>query len=95
MNQENAREIALIALQYLATDPERMGRFLSMTGIDPGNMRDAIREDETLIAILESLMQDESALLAYSENTGQEPGSVRSALCALDPHFGKTLGWEY
>ena len=39
MDQEEAEAIALSALAFLAEEPERLGRFLALTGMGPAELR--------------------------------------------------------
>jgi Protein of unknown function (DUF3572) len=39
-----AEALAVAALGFIASEPERLGRFLAMTGIGPDSLRAAARE---------------------------------------------------
>ena len=41
--REAAEMLAVQALTFIAEDPERMGRFLAATGLEPGQIRAASR----------------------------------------------------
>jgi hypothetical protein len=84
-HKDAAEQIAVVALNYLASDPEHLGGFLAATGIGPHNLRDAAREPHFLAGVLRYLMQDESLLLAFAANAGFTPEMVVQADVVLSP----------
>ncbi len=78
-----AENLAAKAFAFLAAEPERLERFLSLAGIDPGNIRAAATEPGFLAAVMEHLMADEPLLLAFAANEGVKPGQVVKAARAL------------
>jgi hypothetical protein len=81
--REAAESLAVQALNYLATEPERLGRFLALSGIEPGAIRAAAREPGFLAGVLEHVAQDEALLVAFAAHAGIEPGAVDKARRAL------------
>ncbi|MGC1779847.1 MAG: DUF3572 domain-containing protein [Xanthobacteraceae bacterium] len=81
--RENAEIMAVQALSFLAEDPERLGAFLSMTGIGPDAIRDAAREPGFLAGVLEHILDNEPLLLAFAEAAGLDPADVARARNAL------------
>ena len=82
-----AGELALRALAFLAQDEERVGRFLALTGLDPGDIRASLLEAGFQLAVLDHLASDEALLLAFAEAEGLRPeavGRARRALGACD-----------
>jgi hypothetical protein len=79
LNREGAETLALTALGFLAEDASRLGRFLALTGIGPSELRSQAEAPQTLSAVLEHLLQDESLLLVFSASTGVKPESVAEA----------------
>lgn len=69
-SQDEAEALALMALAFLAEDPMRLGRFLSLTGIAPEELRQAADAPPTLAAVLDHLMGDESLLLMFAAEKG-------------------------
>jgi Protein of unknown function (DUF3572) len=80
---EEAQEIAIKALAFLAGDSERLGRFLAITGLGPENLRAASAQKGFLGQVLHYLSQDESLLLAFAGENGMLPGRVSRACQAL------------
>ena len=75
--------LAIQALAFIAEEPERMGAFLSVTGIAPEAIREAARESDFLAGVLEHMLADESLLMAYAGSTGIDPAAVAQARRAL------------
>jgi len=83
MTPEEAEALAVAALSYLATDPERLGTFLGETGLDPESIRSAAGGPGFLPAVLDYLLGREDILLAFAEEQSIDPASVASARRAL------------
>ena len=79
LSVEAAEELAISALAYLAGNPEALGRFLSLTGIGPADLRAAAREPGFLAGVLEFFLADESMLLAFVEDAQVRPTMVAAA----------------
>jgi Protein of unknown function (DUF3572) len=80
---ENAEAMAIEALGWLAGEPERLGRFIALSGLGPDNLRDAASAPGFLAAILDYLGSNESLLVAFSEESGRRPQDVARAAQAL------------
>ena len=78
-----AEEIAAMALQYMADDAELLSRFLSLTGLAPGDLREASSQPAFLIAVLDFFLGHEPNLLKFAEDSNLHPESVVEARSAL------------
>ena len=78
-----AEEIAGRALLFLAEEPRRLGRFLVETGIGPDELRASAGSAETLAAVLDHLLRDESELLVFAAGAGLKPEEVAQAHAVL------------
>ena len=87
--REMAETLAIQALAFIAEEPERMGAFLSVTGIAPEAIREAARESDFLAGVLEHMLGDESLLIAFADSAGIDPAEVARARGAFG---GK---WEH
>ncbi|MFK8036303.1 MAG: DUF3572 domain-containing protein [Hyphomicrobiales bacterium] len=76
---EEAEAISIQALTYFAQDPESLERFLSLSGITADRIREAAKSPGFLAGVLDYLMQNESLLLTFSENTGVRAETIISA----------------
>lgn len=89
MSRDEAETVAVAALGFLAGDPERLSRFLALTGIDPGNIRTVAGHPAFLASVLDHVMSDESLLLAFSANGGIAPERIAPARRLLDSATGQ------
>ncbi len=80
---ENAAELAIVALSWLAQQPEELSRFLALTGIDPGAIRAAASEPGFLAGVLDYIRGNERTLAAFAEHAGVPPLQVGRARAAL------------
>ena len=83
ITMEYGENLAILALGFLAGDPERLGRFLSLAGIGPESVRQAARDPEFLAGVLDHVTSDEPLLLAVAEHAGVKPEAVMRARAAL------------
>ena len=93
LGREEAETIAVQALGWLAADPERLGRFLALTGLAPETVRRAAAEPGFLAAVLDHVSADEVRLTAFAAETGLDPAraaEARERLGGPDP----AGGWE-
>ena len=83
MRQEQAEDIAISALSFIASDPERLDRFLAVTGLDPAALRAAAGAAGFLSGVLDYLCSDEALLLALAAEQDMRPETVALAQRAL------------
>jgi hypothetical protein len=81
--QAAAHELAIVALGYIAGDPEQLPRFLALTGIDAGAIRAAAEEPGFLAGVLGYICAHERTLLAFADHAGIAPAQVENARQAL------------
>ena len=73
---EGAQTVAIDALGFLAAEPERLARFLALSGLGPDNLRQAATSPGFLAAVLDHLAADEPLLLAFAAAQGIDPAAV-------------------
>jgi hypothetical protein len=78
--------VAIEALGYLAADPQRLMRFLSLTGLEPESVRDAARAPGFFASVMDYVVGDEALLIACAETLGKRPEHLVAAQRALSPH---------
>lgn len=83
MSLDDAETIALQALGFLADDPQRVSRFLALTGSDAGQLRAEAKNREFQAATLEYILGDESLLLAFCQEAGIDPVAIGPAYALL------------
>ena len=77
--REAAEALAIQALNFLATEPERLGRFLALSGLGPESIRAAAAESGFLAGVLAYLGEDERLLVAFAAAAGVTPAEVDRA----------------
>jgi hypothetical protein len=87
---DSARSIAVSALAFIAADPDRLNRFLNLTGLGPHNLRTAAADPAFMGSVLDYLVGDEELLVAFAADAGLKPEAVARAHTALcGPHGGE------
>src|SRR5689334_19537622 len=89
LDAEVAEVLAIQAIGFIAQDDERLGRFLAMTGMGPGEIRDAARDRHFLLGVLDYLVGDEQLLVAFATHADVDPATIGIARQALaEPENG-------
>jgi len=74
--RDSAETLAIQALSFLAEDPERLGRFLAVTGLEAQSLRGAAREPNFLLGVLDHLAGDERLLTEFASQHELTPEVV-------------------
>jgi hypothetical protein len=90
--ETDAEDVAVKAFSFLAADPERLGRFLAITGLGPQNLRGAAGEPGFLAGVLTHIAEDEALLVAFAADANLPPERVARAHVLL---AGPPAGQEY
>ena len=85
MDRERAEGMAVEALSFLARSPERLARFLDVSGLRPDTLRAAAGEPGFLTGLMDYLVSDEELLVAFAGEIGASPESVMQARHVLSP----------
>lgn len=83
MTLEDARLIAIKALAYLASDTDRLGRFLAATGISPEEIRAKAEDLNLLAGILDFLLSDEAMVIEFCQTLDLPPEAPAQARIQL------------
>jgi len=81
--REAAELTGIEALGWIAAQPELAGRFLDATGASPDELRARAADPEFLGFVLDFLLSDETALIAFAGETGTAPDRPLRARAAL------------
>ena len=81
----DAEALAVSLFARVAADPERLERFLALSGLEPGAVRAASSEPGFLAAFLDHVAGDESLLVALAAEEGIAPEAVMAARARLSP----------
>lgn len=83
IDHDEAEMLAIRALGFIARDGDRLGRFLSLTGLGPAELRARAGEPRMLAGVLEHLLGDETLLLVFATEEAVPPASVARACAQL------------
>ncbi len=90
---QNPREVAEIvaiqALSFIAGDGERLGLFLSESGIGPETLRGAAKDPQFLISVLDFVLRDDATVKAFAAVSQLHPTNIAAAREVLGDHH-----WE-
>jgi hypothetical protein len=89
--REAAEALAIQALSFIAEEPDRLGAFLSATGIGPDGIREAARTPGFLAGVLDHMLADESLLVAFADSAGFDPASIARARRALGKQWERDI----
>lgn len=83
MSGDEAERIAIAALGHVAADETLMSRFLSITGIEPGDIRAAAADPGFLAGVLDFLLGHEPDAVAFATEHSLAPEDVLRARAVL------------
>lgn len=83
MSRDAAEEMAIAALAFLADDPERLSRFLALSGLSADSLRQAAAAPGFLAAVLDHLESDDRLLVAFAEMQNCDPTRIGAARALL------------
>ena len=81
--RDQAEALAVEGLGFLASDMERLEPFLSLTGLDPSNLRKAAAGPGFLAGVLDHIAGNERLLLAFAAESGRRPEDIARAHAVL------------
>ncbi len=84
LSRDDGEAISVAGLSFLAADPDRLSRFLGLSGLGPENLRAAAAAPGFFAAVLDHLLSDERLLIAFAAEQGFAPERVALARAALD-----------
>lgn len=91
MSREEAEQIAVAGLSFVAADPDLLQRFLAITGIEAGDIRRAAQEPGFLAGVLQFILAHEPTMDSFCAESGLKPERVAAAPSALP--FGGRDEW--
>lgn len=83
--RDEAEQLAIAGLSYLAGDPERLSRFLALSGLDIAHLRAAAAEPGFLGGVMAFIVADERTLMDFAAAGGFAPERIAAAHRALNP----------
>lgn len=83
-NEDDAAVLALGALGWVVGDPARADRFLSLTGMAPGDLRQRASDPAFLVHVLTYLEAHEPDLVACAQSLDVAPAALVAARITLE-----------
>lgn len=83
MNSETAQSLALNALAWIAAEEELRGAFLAASGASADDVAARAADPEFLGFVLDFLLSDEPALIAFAKANDFKPDAPLRARAAL------------
>ena len=81
--REVAEIVAIQALSFVAGEPERLGLFLSESGIGPETLRSAASDPQFLVSVLDFVLRDDETVQAFCAVSELDPTNIAAARQAL------------
>ena len=82
--REVAEIVAVQALTFLAGTPEKLGLFLSESGIGPETLRTAAADPKFLAGVLDFVMRDDETVKEFADSSQLPPATIAAARDALN-----------
>ena len=90
--REVAEIVAVQALSFIASEPERLGLFLAESGIGPETLRNAAADPQFLASVLDFIMRDDATVKAFADVAQLHPTNIAAAHQALnDPQWERDV----
>jgi hypothetical protein len=90
--REVAEIVAIQALGFIAGEPERLGLFLSETGIGPETLRASATDPKFLASVLDFVLRDDATVKAFGASSELHPTTIAAAREALsDPAWERDV----
>jgi hypothetical protein len=82
--REVAEIVAVQALSFIASEPERLGTFLAESGLGPETLRSAAADPQFLAHVLDFVMRDDATVKAFAAASQLHPTNIAAAHQALN-----------
>jgi hypothetical protein len=79
ISHQDAEEIAIRILSFLAGEADRISRFMALSGMEPGEIAENAASSSFQAALLDYLMNDEALLLTFCSNENIAPELIAPA----------------
>ncbi|MBR1211165.1 DUF3572 domain-containing protein [Bradyrhizobium sp. JYMT SZCCT0180] len=90
--REVAEIVAVQALSFIASDPERLGLFLVESGLGPETLRTAAADPQFLASVLDFVLRDDATVKAFAAASELHPTNISAARQVLgDPHWERDV----
>ena len=83
LSQKNAEVLAIQGVSFLASDDDRIARFMANSGMSADSLTHGIHDPAILAGVLDYLLSDDSLLLDFAEYAGVAPETPALARAVL------------
>lgn len=83
MGRDEAEELALKALSWLASEDELLSVFMGSAGLSSDDLKARASDPDLLASVLDFLLMDDKWVLGFAEATGTQPDAPMRARAAL------------
>ena len=84
LTRERAEILALEALAWLAGQPDAVAKFLTLSGLEPSDLRRVVGDIGLQGSVLDFLLADENLLLDFCQSASLKPQAVHTARHRLE-----------
>lgn len=81
---QEGETLGLAALEFLVAEPDRLSRFLGISGLGPQNLRAAAADPGFLASVLDYVIADEPLLIGLAAAREIDPKRIVAARAAMD-----------
>lgn len=81
--RERAEVLALQGVSFLASDDDRIAKFVATSGVDIDALRQDVNTADVLAGVMDYILADEELVLAFAEYAGVAPEAPALARQAL------------
>jgi len=85
---KDAETIGIVALNFLAGNPDLLRRFLDLSGLSIEQVRTEARKPSFFVGLLDFILAHEPTLMDFAGAAGLEPAEVEVARAKLDQAAG-------
>jgi len=90
---EQDSELVVSILTWLAAQPEILGRFIALSGVDIADLRRATTDSAVQLGILDFLMSHEPTLMDFATATETKPEHIQAAWARISGPGSAEFGW--
>ncbi|MGZ3216431.1 DUF3572 domain-containing protein [Paracoccus sp. T5] len=83
ITQQRARDLAVDILLHLANDPEELTQFLSVSGLQPADLRSLQDRPEVALFLLDFLAEDDRRICDFAAALNMRPQDIMAARTVL------------
>jgi hypothetical protein len=84
LSAQEGEVLAVAALEYIAAEPDRLSRFLDISGLGPQTLRKAAAEPRFLLSVLDYVIGDEPLLIGLAAARRTDPERIVAARAAME-----------